>query len=143
MPIIKSAKKRVRQAERRYGRNLVTKRTYRQEIKTLEAAIESGDAKKVAAQFVKAQSAVDTAVKKNVLHRNNAARTLRNLNQKIKVMSSGSRSKATSSGSGASTKKTSSKTVKKASKSSATKAQKKTTKKIAASKTKATKKAAK
>ncbi len=74
MPIIKSAKKRVKQAEVRFARNLATKRVMRTEIKSLETAVAAGDAKKASEQLRKAQSALDTAVKKNVIHKNKAAR---------------------------------------------------------------------
>lgn len=67
MPIIKSAKKRVRTAEKAAIRNSKTKRTLKAAIKAFRAKV-SGDSQ------AKAQSAIDTAVKKGLIHKNKAAR---------------------------------------------------------------------
>ena len=67
MPIIKSAKKRVKVARKATVRNVKTKRT-------LKHAIKSFFGKSTAASASKAQSAVDTAAKKGVMHKNKAAR---------------------------------------------------------------------
>ncbi len=72
MPIIKSAKKRVRQAKRATGRNRITKRL-------LKGAVKSLTAKPSADSYQKAQSAVDAAVKKGIMHKNKAARKKRQL----------------------------------------------------------------
>lgn len=74
MPIIASAKKRVRVAARATARNRQTKRIMRNAIKAFEAAVASGDAKKITSAQAEAQSALDTAVKKNIIHKNKAAR---------------------------------------------------------------------
>lgn len=73
MPIIKSAKKRVRVADKATARNRKTKRTLRSAIKSFQASI-TGDKKKSTALQSEAQSAIDTAVKKGVMHKNKAAR---------------------------------------------------------------------
>ena len=67
MPIIKSAKKRVKVARKATVRNVKTKRTLKHAIKTFFG-------KSTAASHSKAQSAVDTAAKKGVMHKNKAAR---------------------------------------------------------------------
>lgn len=67
MPIIKSAIKRAKQTAVRRERNVATKRA-------LKDAVKAFNAKPSAATLSAAQSAVDTAVKKNVLNRNTAAR---------------------------------------------------------------------
>lgn len=67
MPIIKSAKKRVRTAEKAAIRNSKTKRTLKTAIKAFRAKI-SGDTQ------AKAQSAIDVAAKKGLVHKNKAAR---------------------------------------------------------------------
>lgn len=67
MPIIKSAKKRVRTANRAAVRNSKTKRTLRTAIKDFHASITGANANK-------AQSAIDIAVKKGVISKNKAAR---------------------------------------------------------------------
>ncbi len=74
MPIIKSAKKRVRVAEKAAVRNSKTKRVLRDAVKAFEAAITAGNATKISTAFTKAQSAVDLAEKKNIIHPNKAAR---------------------------------------------------------------------
>ena len=77
MPIIKSAKKRVRIAKKAAIRNTKTKRELRTAIKEFNAALVTGKA--VAQAHSKAQSALDTAVKKGILHKNKAARKKRQL----------------------------------------------------------------
>lgn len=74
MPIIKSAKKRVKTAEKAAVRNARTKRNMKTAIKDLQAAIAKKDSKKVTESLKLAQSTIDTAYKKNVLHKNKAAR---------------------------------------------------------------------
>jgi small subunit ribosomal protein S20 len=74
MPIIKSAKKRVRVSTKATVRNAKTKRTLREAVKAFTTAIAGGKASEVEAAHKKANSAIDTAAKKNVLHKNKAAR---------------------------------------------------------------------
>jgi len=73
MPIIKSAKKRVRTAEKAAIRNSKTKRSLRTAIKAFHSAITGGD-KDIAAKQSEVQSNLDKAVKKAVMHKNKAAR---------------------------------------------------------------------
>ncbi len=73
MPIIKSAKKRVKTARKATARNIKTKRSFRSAIKAFQASLKSGKGKG-AEELAKAQSAIDTAVKKGVLHKNTAGR---------------------------------------------------------------------
>ncbi len=82
MPIIKSAKKRVRVARKATVRNVKTKRTLRTAIKAFSAAL--GSSKASDAQR-KAQSALDTAAKKGVMHKNKVARKQRQLAAKAKA----------------------------------------------------------
>lgn len=67
MPIIKSAIKRAKQTVARRERNVTTKRTLKDAVKAFNAAPS-------AATLSAAQSAIDTAVKKNVLNKNTAGR---------------------------------------------------------------------
>lgn len=67
MPIIKSAKKRVRVATKATVRNSKTKRLLKNALKVFAR-------KPAGANQSKAQSAVDTAVKKGLVHKNKAAR---------------------------------------------------------------------
>lgn len=73
MPIIKSAKKRVRVASKATARNTKTKRTFRSAIKAFQTSLTSGG-KDAAKTHSAAQSSIDTAVKKGVMHKNKAAR---------------------------------------------------------------------
>lgn len=86
MPIIKSAIKRAKQTKVRTARNKVTKQTVRTEVKALQSAIDAKDTKKAQEQLVVAQSAIDTAVKKNLMHKNKAARKKSQLNAQVKAM---------------------------------------------------------
>jgi small subunit ribosomal protein S20 len=72
MPIIKSAKKRVRVSAKANDRNRDTKNRLREAMKKLTAALSSK--KGVAAAHAEMQAAVDTAVKKGIMHKNKAAR---------------------------------------------------------------------
>lgn len=67
MPIIKSAIKRAKQTVKRRERNVATKRD-------LKDAVKAFNAKPSAKTLSAAQSAIDTAVKKNVLNKNTASR---------------------------------------------------------------------
>lgn len=78
MPIIKSAKKRVRVAKKATIRNVKTKRS-------LKVAIKSFLAKPAADAHAKAQSALDKAGKKGVMHKNKVARKKRQLAAKAKA----------------------------------------------------------
>jgi len=74
MPIIKSAKKRVKTAEKAAVRNSKTKRNIRTAVKSFETALADKNTKKANEALVDAQSAIDTAVKKNLWHKNKGAR---------------------------------------------------------------------
>ncbi len=73
MPIIKSAKKRMRQAEKRRQYNVAVKSTVKKSTKIVKTEIAAGDVKTNKA-LVLAISQLDTAVKKGVLHKRTAAR---------------------------------------------------------------------
>lgn len=72
MPIIKSAKKRVKVAKKAAVRNSKTKRSLKSALKIFHKSTD-------AASHNKAQSALDQAVKKGVIHKNKAARQKRKL----------------------------------------------------------------
>ncbi len=72
MPIIKSAKKRVRVARKATVRNAKTKRNLRLVMKAFESTANSET-------FNKAQSALDVAAKKGLMHKNKVARKKRQL----------------------------------------------------------------
>ena len=72
MPIIKSAKKRVRTAEKAAIRNSKTKRTLKTALKAFHKAVTGGE--KTAESHAAAQSNIDKAAKKGLIHKNKAAR---------------------------------------------------------------------
>ena len=74
MPIIKSAKKRVKVAAKATTRNTRTKRTLRDALKSFTKALESGKSSEIAKAEQAAMSAIDMASKKAVIHKNKAAR---------------------------------------------------------------------
>lgn len=83
MPIIKSAKKRVRVTARATDRNRKTRNNLRATYKSFVASIKGG--KKVAESHADAQRALDTAVKKGVMHKNKAARKKAQLARAMKT----------------------------------------------------------
>lgn len=85
MPIIKSAVKRMHQTVKRKARNQVTKRNLKTESKAFAAAIAAKDAKKAGEELKKVQSALDIAVKKNILKKNTAARKMSRLSAQAKA----------------------------------------------------------
>ena len=87
MPIIKSAKKRARQTTVRRQRNVKTKRAMREAIKTVETSVADGKKADAAKNLPLAYSAIDTALKKNLIHKNKAARKKSQLNAAVKSIS--------------------------------------------------------
>ncbi|MEI6237154.1 MAG: 30S ribosomal protein S20 [Candidatus Saccharibacteria bacterium] len=84
MPIIKSAKKRVRVSAKAAARNAKTKRTMREAIKVFNASLSTGKADKIGPAQSKAVSAIDIAAKKNIIHKNKATRKKNQLNEAFK-----------------------------------------------------------
>jgi small subunit ribosomal protein S20 len=74
MPNIKSAAKAMRQSERRRVFNLRTKDKVKTAVKATRKAIDTVNKTDAVAALQKAMSALDKAVKKNVLHKNTASR---------------------------------------------------------------------
>ncbi len=73
MPIIKSAKKRMKQAEKSREYNVDVKTAVKKQIKLVKEQIAQGSVKSNA-DLVKAVAEIDLAVKKGVLHKRTAAR---------------------------------------------------------------------
>jgi ribosomal protein S20 len=78
MPIIQSAKKRVRTARKAAIRNSKTKRSLKTALKTFAK-------KPAAASLSEAHSELDKAVKKGVIHKNKAARLKKRAAAKAKA----------------------------------------------------------
>jgi small subunit ribosomal protein S20 len=85
MPIIKSAKKRVKVAEKATIRNVKVKRSLREALKAFGKALQSGKAEEIAKTERAAMSAIDKAAKKAVIHKNKAARQKAQLSAKAKA----------------------------------------------------------
>ena len=81
MPIIKSAKKAARQAEKRTAHNVAIK-------KDIKAAVKAFRAKPTSETLAKAQSEYDKAVKKDLLKKNTAARRKARLHAILKAAQS-------------------------------------------------------
>jgi len=85
MPIIKSAKKRVKVAEKANAKNLRSKRMLRTSVRDLKTALTSGNAKSISDKQRKAQSEIDKAVKKHLMHKRKAARKKSQLSAQTKL----------------------------------------------------------
>ena len=82
----KSAKKAIRQTERRTAINRARLSRVRSFIKKVESALESGDKKGAAEALKAAQPELHRGVRMGVLHRNAAARKLSRLSARIKSL---------------------------------------------------------
>ena len=74
MPILKSAKKQLRQNATRRLRNDHFRDLFREARVGFERLIAGNQAKEAIAAFPKLQKIIDTLSKKNLIHKNNAAR---------------------------------------------------------------------
>jgi small subunit ribosomal protein S20 len=81
-----SARKRIRQTERRTARNQARKSRMRTFIKKVETAIEGGDKEVAAAALKAAQPELQRAVGKGVAHLNTVSRKLSRLSSRIKAL---------------------------------------------------------
>jgi ribosomal protein S20 len=85
MPIIKSAKKRVRTARKATVLNVGVKRALKAAQKDLRQAIAKGSKTALADHQKKVQSALDKAVKKNIMSKHKAARKKRQLVAQVRA----------------------------------------------------------
>ena len=85
MPIIKSAKKRVRQTAKATARNAHVKKNLRGAVKSLQIAIASGNKQKVKQAHSRVDGALDVATKKRVFHKNKSARKKRQIAKLVKA----------------------------------------------------------
>ncbi|PID30695.1 30S ribosomal protein S20 [Candidatus Saccharibacteria bacterium] len=74
MPIIKSAKKRVKVANKAAVRNSKTKRSLKTAVKAFGKALSAKNKSDAVKALDKVQSELDKAAKKSVMHKNKAAR---------------------------------------------------------------------
>ncbi len=73
MPNIKSAKKRVLVTEKKTAENKAIKSALKTQIKKFLAAVNAGDKELAAKLYPETVSALDGAVTKGILHKNNAS----------------------------------------------------------------------
>ena len=83
MPNHKSAKKRVRQNEKRRQINRSNRTQLRTQIKKLGEALTGGNAKEISTALPETISTIDKAVQKGVLHRKAAARHKSRLTNRV------------------------------------------------------------
>jgi len=74
MPIIKSAKKRVKQGEKRRQRNFPIRSSMKTHIKKVLHLAKEGKKEEAQKELPVTYKIIDTAAKKNIIHNNNAAR---------------------------------------------------------------------
>jgi small subunit ribosomal protein S20 len=81
-----SARKRIRQTERRTERNHARKSRMRTFVKKVETALATGDKALAAEAFKAAQPEMQRAAGKGVIHRNTVARRLSRLAKRVKAL---------------------------------------------------------
>ena len=81
-----SAKKRVRQNDKRRARNRHRKTVVRDEIKTYNAAVLAGDINKAEAELKKVVVILDKTAAKRTIHKNAAARKRSRLTRKLNAL---------------------------------------------------------
>ncbi|QIA27956.1 30S ribosomal protein S20 [Thermaerobacter sp. PB12/4term] len=86
MPNTRSARKRVRIAERNRLRNKMYKTRIKTAIRRLEDALSGGDDDAIRAALRRALSAIDRAAVRGAIHRNTAARKKSRLMQRLKKL---------------------------------------------------------
>ncbi|PZN03572.1 MULTISPECIES: 30S ribosomal protein S20 [Thermaerobacter] len=86
MPNTRSARKRVRQAERNRLRNKMYKTRIKTAIRRLEEALTGGDPTAIQEALRRAVSAIDRAAVRGAIHRNTAARKKSRLMQRLKKL---------------------------------------------------------
>ena len=86
MPIIASAKKRVRQEKKRSLRNKILSLKLKKKIKNLENLIKNKNKKKSMEIFKITQKIILKLSKKGILHKKNASKKISQLNKKIKSL---------------------------------------------------------
>lgn len=89
-----SARKRIRQTEKRTARNKARRSRVRTFLRKVEQAIAGGDKAAAQAAFRAAQPELHRAATKGVLHRNTVARKLSRLSARIKAIGEGERAGA-------------------------------------------------
>ena len=89
MPTSASAKKRVRQSEKRRLRNRAVRSNLRTQVRKVLEAIDAKDADAARERFRAMESGIDKAARKGVIHRNAAARKKARLAKRVASISAG------------------------------------------------------
>ncbi|MCD0463096.1 30S ribosomal protein S20 [Roseiconus lacunae] len=84
MPNTASAKKRLRQNEKRRVHNRGIRSRMRTQLRRVREAVASGDSEKAQTEFRIAAKRLDQAAAKNLIHKNAAARSKSRLNKLVK-----------------------------------------------------------
>ena len=82
----RSAKKRIRQNEKRRLRNKAQMSALRTQIKKFRTALEAGDLERARTEYQATARALDKAVTKGIIHRNNADRRKSRLARELAKM---------------------------------------------------------
>ncbi len=94
MPIIKSAKKRVKQAEIRRQRNFPVRSSMKTHIKKVLLLVKEGKKQEAEKELSVTYKIIDTAAKKNIIHKKNASNKKSRLARAIANIKEGSASNA-------------------------------------------------
>ena len=86
MPIIKSAIKRMRQAEKRRQHNAIYRKKYKSAVKETRELVGEKKKEEAGKKLIVATKALDKAAKKNIIHKNKASRLKSNLSKAIKTL---------------------------------------------------------
>jgi len=89
MPNTRSAKKRMRQTEKRRFKNRAAKSVVKTYTRKTVQAIEAGDVAEAERQFAVMQKRVDKAAKANAIHRNKASRRKSRLQKRLNALKAG------------------------------------------------------
>ena len=83
MPIIKSAKKRVKVSAKKQARNYAVRSKVKSSIRKVLDLLKEGKTEEAQKALQKAYRELDMAAKKNILHKNSAARKKSSLAKKV------------------------------------------------------------
>ena len=86
MPITSSAKKALKQSQTKASRNRRFNALYKETLKAFSQAVKAVSVEEATTLLSKLFSRVDTLVKKNVLHKNNAARKKSKFSKMLKSL---------------------------------------------------------
>ncbi|MFH1375363.1 MAG: 30S ribosomal protein S20 [Patescibacteria group bacterium] len=97
MPLIKSAKKKMRQDHKRTARNRLRKGKIHAAIKAVENAVKKKEgADKMGAALIRAYKAIDKAVKRNLIHKKTGSRRKSRVARLAKATASAEKAQASS-----------------------------------------------